>query len=58
MKQALASIARTVPGLLEHSTFQICLQGWPAAAAVFFVGATIVATTMVLRSDGHAEPEE
>ncbi len=58
MKQVLASIVRTVPGLLEHSTFQICLQGWPAAAAIFFVGATIVATTMVLRGDGSAEPED
>ena len=58
MKQVLASIARTVPGLLEHSTLQICLQGWPAAVAVFFVGATIVATAMVLRGNGNAEPEE
>lgn len=48
MKQVLVNIARTVPALLERSAFQISLQGWPAAAAVAVVGATIVATAIVL----------
>ena len=48
MKQMLVSIARAVPALLEHSVFQVSLQGWPAATAVAVVGATIVAAAIVL----------
>lgn len=57
MKQVLVSIARTIPGLLEHSAFHVTLAGWPAAAAVFAVGATIVATAIVLTGNGtNSEP--
>ncbi len=56
MKQVLVSIARTIPGLLEHSAFHVSLAGWPAAAAVLVVGATIVATTMILAGGTSPEP--
>ena len=58
MKQVLVGVARTLPGLLEHSAFHVSLAGWPAAAAVLVVGATIVATTMILAgSKASPEPE-
>lgn len=57
MKQFLTSVARSVPVLLERSTFQINLQGWPAATAIAAVGATIVATVMIL-SGSQVNPDE
>ncbi len=54
MKQVLLSIAHAVPGLLEHSSFHVSLAGWPAAAVVFVVGATIVAMTVVLTGSSAA----
>lgn len=48
MKEMLVSIVRTVPALLERSTFQVSLQGWPAATAVAVIGVTVVATAIVL----------
>ena len=58
MKQMLVSIARTVPTLLEHSTFHVSLQGWPAATAIAVVGATIVATVIVLSGNQGAREAE
>lgn len=57
MKQLLTGIARVLPTLLEHSALQVSLQGWPAAAAVAFAGATIVATVIVLAGSQGANPE-
>ena len=56
MKQILISIARSVPKMLEHSTFQVSLQGWPAATAVAVIGVTIVATVIVLGGN-HGDRE-
>ncbi len=58
MKQMLVSIARTVPALLERSTFQVSLQGWPAATAVAVVGVTIVATVIVLSGNQSVRDTE
>ena len=57
MKQFLTGIAKVLPTLLEHSTLQVSLQGWPAAAAVAFAGATLVAAIIVLSGSQGATPE-
>ena len=54
MKQVLISIARAVPEMLKHTTVHISLAGWPAAAAIGAIGATVVATAIVLTSTGSA----
>ena len=58
MKQVIISVARTIPALLEHSSFHVSLAGWPAAVAVLAVGATIVAATALLRGAQSVEPAE
>ncbi len=56
MRQFITSVARVVPVVLEHSALQVSLQGWPAAAAVAFVGATIVASVIVLSGSRDTHP--
>lgn len=58
MKEMLVSIARTVPTVLERSAFQVSLQGWPAATAVAVVGATVVATAIILRGNQTTQQAE
>lgn len=58
MKEMLVSIVRTVPALLERSAFQVSLQGWPAATAVAVIGATVVATAIVLSGKQNAMETE
>ena len=48
MKHLLTGIVRTVPALLEQSSFQVCLNGWPAVAAIAVIGATIMATVSIV----------
>ncbi len=58
MKHVLISIAQTVPELLRHSALHITLAGWPAAAAVAAVGATIVLTAVILTDGSPADSHD
>ena len=58
MKSLFHGIVRVLPVVLERSAFQIVLHGWPAAAAIGFVGATIVATVVVLSGNHGDHPAE
>ncbi len=50
----IKNLARAIPVLAERTTLSVSLQGWPAAAAVFAVGATAVALAALLRKDSEA----
>lgn len=49
MREMLLSLTRVAPEVLRRSSFRVVLHGWPAAAAVIAVGATVVAVTALLR---------
>ena len=55
MKHLLTGIVRTVPALLERSSFQVCLNGWPAIVAIAVIGATIVVTVSIVSGNQGAK---
>ncbi len=48
MKNAIMSLAKNVPSLIEHTTLDLHLSGWPAATAVFFLCSAAVAITALV----------
>ncbi len=42
MKNALTAIASRIPALIEHTTLDVSLSGWPATTAIGLLGGTVI----------------